>query len=64
MAACRVRTDGSPLEPRRMTLLAAGRDTNASFALIDFVAPNDTGRHVHEHEAFHVLEGVHEVERR
>lgn len=48
-----------------MTLLATGRDTNDSFALIDSVAPNDTGRHVHQHEdeAFYVLEGTHEFER-
>lgn len=48
-----------------MTLLASGPDTKDSFALIESVAPNDTGRHIHEHEdeAFYVLEGMHEFER-
>lgn len=48
-----------------MTLLATGAATDNSFALIESVAPNDTGFHVHanEDEAFYVLDGTHEFRR-
>lgn len=48
-----------------MMLRATGVDTDGSFALIESIAPNDTGVHVHanEDEAFYVLEGEHEFQR-
>ena len=48
-----------------MTLHAVSSDTDGAFALIESVAPNDTGLHVHcnEDEAFYVLEGEHQFRR-